>query len=304
MSCPSDPSKGINILKPKSLDRKRNLPKQRKSPSRSTTYQPSTGTAPSLFGLQIPQFPQRDKQQSATNPPDEYFQVMPYYLYPSEFRMNEAELYHEMMRPSENFEVVESRSQSRQIGEIKVEILSCIGLAKVDRYSPPNATVYLICGDTAFATDSIASISPMWPARSKRAVKIPLFHAYAKLYLGIFNATDKDVDDFAGRAAISVSSLRQDVEYDVNFPLKVSTGVFDERPRGVLRVRFSLYWFDERSAVLSYLPATRHDLPWLGDNIKQDFLTVPCADSKALRNVAYTVYGSDLPSKFSRRAFR
>jgi len=205
---------------------------------------------------------------------------------------------------SECVERVESRSKERQIGTLKVEVLSCTGLVKFDRFSKPNITTYLICGDASFATDSIASLSPIWPVRSKRAVEFPLFHAYARLYLGVFNATEKEVDDFAGRAVINVSSLRQNIQYDVTFPLKVSAMVYDKRYRGSIRLRFELQWSDERFAVLSYLPRTLNDLPWIGDHTKSDFVGIPCADSKTLKNVAQTIFGEDLPSKFSRKSFR
>lgn len=234
----------------------------------------------------------------------EFFRIKPYNIYPSEFKMNESDLYHDMLRESKSFVKADSRSKERQIGTLKVEVLSCMGLPKFDRFSKPNAMAYLVCGDAAFATDYItSSLSPMWPSRSKRAVEFPLFHAFARLYLGVCNATDKDVDDYAGRAVINVASLRHGVQYDVNFPLKVSTMVYDRRPRGVIRVRFQLQWTNERSAVLSYLPWKKNDLPWVNDP-QSDFVSIPCANSKALRNVAYTVHGKDFPGKFSRRAFR
>ena len=300
---PVDPASAV------STKRTSNLQVQESS---STLCPPPPSASPSSlsfnsspFGFQqMRPFAQLVKNQSSIESSNDFFQVKPHHVYPPEFRMNESELYHEMMRASECFEEVTSRSSGRQIGTLKVEVLSALGLAKFDRFSKPNAIAYLVCGDTAFATDAIpASLSPMWPARSRRAVEFPLFHAYAKLYLGIFNDTDKDVDDFAGRLAINVASLRQDIEYDVIFPLKVSTLVYDQRPRGCCRLRFTLHWSDERAAVLSYLPWKRRDLPWIGDS-KSDFVAIPCADPKTLRNVAFVVHGEDLPGKFSRKAFR
>jgi len=274
--------------------------------SKISTMDPPTNPIGFNFG-QVARFSPKcmNRNNSEKDVTGEFFRVKPYGIYPSEYNMNESELYRDMLRESESFVKVESRSNERQIGTLKVEVLSCMGLPKFDRFSKPNAIAYLVCGDTAFATDYIvSSLSPLWPARSRRAAEIPLFHAFAKLYLGVFNATDKDVDDYAGRVVINIASLRHGVQYDVNLPLKASTMVYDQRPRGVLRVRFSLYWSDERAAVLSYLPWNKSDLPWVNDPSRVQFMSIPCADSKTLRNVAYTVHGHDLPGKFSRRAFR
>jgi hypothetical protein len=201
------------------------------------------------------------------------------------------------------FEQVESSSEERRIGTLKVEVLSCEGLSKFDRFSKAKITTYLICGDAAFATDPMASLSPTWPAQSKHAAEFPLFHAYAKLYVGVFNATEREADDFAGRSVINMSSLRPNVDYDVVLPLKTSAIVYDQRYRGTIRLRFQLHWSDERCAVLSYLPTIR-DLPWIGDHQKSNFVGIPCADGKTLKNVAHTIFGEDMPSKFSRKAFR
>ena len=251
----------------------------------------------SLGFQQVGRFsPRSINRNSDKDGSNDVFKIRPSDIYPSEFKMNESDLYHDMHRKSETFVKVDSRSMERQIGTLKVEVLSCMGLPKFDRFSKPNAMAYLVCGDTAFATDYItSSLSPMWPARSKRAVGFPLFHAFARLYLGVFNATDKDVDDYAGRAVINVASLRHGVQYDVNLPLKVSTMVYDQRPRGAIRVRFQLQWTDERSAVLSYLPWKKNDLPWINDP-QEDLVSIPCANSKTLRNVACEyVYTRCLP---------
>jgi len=256
--------------------------------SKSSTMDPPTNPMGFNFG-QVARFSPKcmNRNNSEKDVTGEFFRVKPYGIYPSEYNMNESELYRDMLRESESFVKVESRSNERQIGTLKVEVLSCMGLPKFDRFSKPNAIAYLVCGDTAFATDYIvSSLSPLWPARSRRAAEIPLFHAFAKLYLGVFNATDKDVDDYAGRVVINIASLRHGVQYDVNLPLKASTMVYDQRPRGVLRVRFSLYWSDERAAVLSYLPWNKSDLPWVNDPSRVQFMSIPCADSKTLRNVA------------------
>lgn len=238
--------------------------------------------------------------------------MKPFGAYPAQFQANEAELYQEMMKPSRNFEVMTSRSMGKenqkqnQIGSLKVEVLTVMGLAKFDRFSKPDAKAYLICGDCAFATDIIHNcFSPMFPSGSRRAVEFPIHHAFAHLYLGVFNTTEKDNDDFCGRVSINIASLRPDIEYDVSLPLKVSKNIYDRRPHGVVRLRFKLHWSSVRSAVLSYFPTTIQDgIPWVSDPTKADFLSIPCSDIKTLKNVVRVIHGQDIAGKFSRKAFR
>ena len=266
-----------DLLQP-TLEKSKNLTMD---PLNNSTKGFSFGQVPALFS-------NRNSEREISG---EFFKIKPYGIYPTEYNMNESELYYDMLRESESFVKVESRSKDRQIGTLKVEVLSCMGIPKFDRFSKPNAIAYLVCGDTAFATDYIvSSLSPLWPARSRRAAEFPLFHAFAKVYLGVFNATDKDVDDYAGRAVINVAALRHGVQYDVNLPLKASTMVYDQRPRGVVRVRFSLHWSDERAAVLSYLPWNKSDLPWVNDPSRAQFMSIPCAEAKTLRNIACEYY--------------
>jgi len=73
----------------------------------------------------------------------------------------------------------------------------------------------------------------------------------------------------------------------------------------VIRLRFSLHWDSPSSAVLSYLPMTVKDaIPWLNDPAKANFVSIPCADMKTLKNVINVVHGQDLLGKFSRKAFK
>jgi hypothetical protein len=92
--------------------------------------------------------------------------------------------------------------------------------------------------------------SPMWPNSSKRAAVFPLHHVYARLFLGIFDINGRkanEPDYFCGRIAIDIPQLRANPEYDVTFPVRVSSFVYDRRPCGVVRVLFSLHWLSERA---------------------------------------------------------
>jgi hypothetical protein len=253
------------------------------------------------------------------------FRARPFHSFPAPTFMNEVELYQCMMAPSSEFEFLTSflnpstKSTRRakvpeivvkhfgspkedgRIGSLRVEILGCVGL---DR-TKPEVSVYAVCGDCAFSTDIIPGArSPMWPKSSKRAAVFPLHHAYARLFIGVFDVKPKinEPDYFCGRLAIDIPQLRPDTEYDVTFPLRVSSFIYDRRPRGVVRVRFSLHWFSERAAILSYLKRPKNPLAFSKQAKKQP--TIPCGDPKTFRNVAVTVHGQDFPGKYTRGAFR
>jgi len=254
------------------------------------------------------------------------FRVKPHHAFPSPVFLNETELYQHMMAPSEEFEfltsylnpstkatrrarvpeavrrVFGSPREDGRIGSLRVEVLGCVGL---DR-SKPEVSVYLVAGDCAFSTDVIPGArSPMWPNSSQRAAVFPLHHAYARLFVGVFDLKARkssEADHFCGRVAIDLPPLRPNTEYDVTFPLRVSSFVYDRRPRGVVRLRFSLHWFSERAAILSYLKRPRNPLAYSKQAKKQP--TIPCGDPKTFRNVAVTVHGQDFPGKYSRGAFR
>ena len=255
------------------------------------------------------------------------FRVRPYHVFSEPKYLTEEEIYADSTQPSEFYEFLKSyllptRKPSKKllvpepvremfgtpaydgrIGSLRVEVLGCVSL---DRQKP-DVCVYLIAGDAAFCTDVVQGYrSPMWPSQSRRAAVFPLHHAYTQLFAGVFDVrsrSNKEKNDtFCGRVSIDVATLRPNTEYDITFPLRASTLVYDRRKRGVIRLRFSVHWFSERAAVMSYFTGPKAMLktnPLCGG-----YPTIPCADPKTFRNVAYTVYGADLPGKYSRNAFR
>lgn len=254
------------------------------------------------------------------------FRVRPYHVFPEPRYLTEEQIYadstapsvfyeflksyiHPTMKPPKNIQVPEqvrelfgTPAYDGRIGSLRVEVLGCVSL---DRQKP-DVCVYLVSGDAAFCTDVIQGYrSPMWPCESRRAAVFPLHHAYTQLFVGVFDSRvrkNKENDVFCGRVSIDVATLRPNTEYDITFPLRASTLAYDRRKRGVIRLRFSLHWFSERAAVLSYFKGPKAMLrsnPLLGG-----YPTIPCADPKTFRNVAYTVYGADLPGKYSKTAFR
>lgn len=285
----------------------------------SSSYHQNYGSGgPPAQGKRIEANPREDMNKK--------FRARPFHSFPAPTYMNEVELYQCMMAPSSEIEFLTSylnpstKSTRRakvpeivqqhfgspkedgRIGSLRVEILGCVGL---DR-TKPDVSVYTVCGDCAFSTDIIQGArSSMWPNSSKRAAVFPLHHAYARLFVGVFDVKQRknsEADHFCGRVAIDIPALRPNTEYDITFPLRVSSFIYDRRPRGVVRIRFSLHWFSERAAILSYLKRPRNPLAFSKQAKKQP--TIPCGDPKTFRNVAVTVHGQDFPGKYTRGAFR
>jgi C2 domain len=224
------------------------------------------------------------------------FRVSPTYCYPHTW-MTRDELKEECNLPSTTFHDLTVDSQrGQEIGTLRVEVLSCLGLPRLDRASETDAVVYLVCGAHAFATDVIPDTkNPIWLRKTRRACIFPLHHGYARLYTGVFDDDGKERDALAGRVAIDLARLRPGSEYDVMLPLRLSTHVYSRQPRGVIRLRFQLDWKSERAALLSYIPKKlqfRHFQP-------QHHTTIACTNATSFRNVALTVHGADLPGKFS-----
>lgn len=229
--------------------------------------------------------------------------VYPLYAYPNRW-MTESELYEEMMKPSDHFfDLRVDNPAQKEIGVLKVELLQCCGLPALDFASETDAVAYLVCGSYAFASDVIWNrLNPRWLPRSRRACIFPLFHAYARLFAGVFDDDGKgEKDDFAGRAIVDLARLRPRSTYDVTFPLRVSSHVYSKKSRGAIRLRFSVEWHSERDALLSYIPKKMQP-PTV--QRPDDDVTVLCADEKAFRNIATTVHSIHMPGRFSFAQWR
>lgn len=240
------------------------------------------------------------------------YKVQPGWAYPNVW-MTPQELKREMLRRSDHWHdlredvlstpITESlaggpdgKTRPRQIGSLHVEVLSCHGLPREETVANAinlsdgsgGAVVYLVAGSNAFCTDIIPGIRDhFWLRKTKRAVIFPLYHPYARLYAGVFDA---DTNDFAGRAMVDVAELRPNSLYNVTLPLRQTAQLYTRRGRGTIQLRFKLEWEDEKAAVLSYLPP----------NLNANPVSVPCGDKVALRNVARTVHGVDMHGKWSR----
>jgi len=252
--------------------------------------------------------------------------VRPYHCFPEPKYLTEEDIYEDSLKPTERYEFMKSYlkpslqlslerevpkaitdvwgspADDGRIGAFRVEVLGCISLGR----TKPDVSVYCVCGDAVFSTDVLTGYrSPMWPSASKRAAVFPVHHAYAKVFVGVFDVRarkNNDNDVFCGRVALDISSIRPDTDYDVTFPLRASSFVYDRKPRGVIRLRFALHWFNERAAVFSYFKGPKSLAK--GCPLVHGQPTIPCADPKTFRNLAITVYGHDLPGKYTRGAFR
>lgn len=228
------------------------------------------------------------------------FRVVPAYAYPHRW-MTIKEMRQEMVSESEHFHDLRVPGcTQKEIGSLKVEILQCLGLPKLNRTSDADAVVYLVCGEYSFSTDVIPNRqNPMWLRKSRRACDFPLFHGYASLYVGVFDYEPKrPKDDFAGRVELNLSKLRPGSIYDVILPLRLSAHVYSRRKRGAIRLRFSLNWQSERDALLSYIPRKIH-VPLPQNSTPSYDVSVRCTDAKAFRNIAITVHGAHLPGRFT-----
>ena len=227
------------------------------------------------------------------------YKVIPGYAYPHRW-MSVRELYGEMMLQSTVFHDLRQADRSgEEIGHLRIEVLQAIGLPRLDMASDTDAVVYLVCGPHAFATDVIPDrTNPMWLRKTRRACIFPLYHGYARVYVGVFDDDgEKAKDDFAGRVVLDVARLRANSQYDVLLPLRMSSQAYARRPRGSIRLRFTLTWKNEKDVMLSYLPKKFKVVPPM--RAKPDYSTsIPCADAKAFRNVAFTVHGTDMPGRF------
>ena len=223
--------------------------------------------------------------------------VMPEIRYKHVF-MTKNEILAEMLQTSESFEDLRPQVESTAIGNLQVEVLQCINLPKLDTLSKTDAVCYMVCGQYAFSTDVIDdTLNPVWPKRAKRAAIFPIFHAYAQLFVGVFDDDGKDEnDDFAGRVVVDISRLRPDSMYDVTIPLRDSSFMYSTKTRGAIRLRFRLEFDSDRAAVMSYIPGKDA----MKSIMKCDAVTtIRCADKKAFRNLAYTLHGKHLPGRYS-----
>jgi len=250
---------------------------------------------------------------------EEEFKVYPAYCYLHRWMTNE-ELTHEMLGPSSYFHDLQEQTENvliggsrpgKAIGRLELEILCCTGLPKLDRWSNTDAVCYAVCGPYAFVTDVIPEKNhPIWPRKARRACIFPLHHAFAQVFLGVFDddGVHQD-DDFAGRIELDISRLRPGCTYDVTLPLRLSADVYTrQQGRGTIRLRFKLIWDSEQSAVLSYLPK-RGTIATAIKNRKENrvpppTVTLHCADAKAFRNIAIAVYGTHMPSRYSQKVLR
>lgn len=229
------------------------------------------------------------------------FRVFPLHVYPYTW-MTKNELAVEITRTSKNF--VDLRSNvADEIGCIRVEVIQCIGLPKMDKYSLTDAFCCVVCGSAAFLTDVIPdNLNPGWLPLTRRACILPLKNAYSQVYVGVFDYDgEKEDDDFIGRVVIDTQRLKSGFSYDITLPLRHTSRVYYRKKLGSVRLRLELHWTaGERAALLSYLPKYTSDVTKrLTNSPLKPAATVVCPDAKSFATVGFTVYGEDVPGKYS-----
>ena len=233
--------------------------------------------------------------KKANEDPDYKFKVFPDFAYPNT-RMNRDELRVEMNLPSAFYHNLRQPSRTdEEVGLLYLEVLQCFGLPRFDYFKETSAFCIATCGSMAFKTDVMPPlVNPMWLSKMRRACVFPIYHAYQCLSVGVFSKfPSNQPDGFAGRVGLKISQFRPFSTYDVTLPLRQSAQVYTRQQRGAVRIRFHLHYHSERAAVWSYIPKS---VPKLQPN---DSVVVNCTDAKSFQNVARTVHGVDMQSKFS-----
>lgn len=122
------------------------------------------------------------KEEEEEQGPQKEYRVRPNYAYMHQW-MTHSELTEEMNAPSTVMHDTRlsptqgDYSMGRELGLLRVEVLSCLGLPRQKGNKGPNAVVYLVCGSYAFTTDVIDKCqSPMWLGGMRRACALPIYH--------------------------------------------------------------------------------------------------------------------------------
>lgn len=235
-------------------------------------------------------------QKKGSNPVDERFKVMPDDAYPNTY-FNREELRQEVNRKSVYFHDTRVRTdKGQEVGQLRLEILQCFGIPTTSLIRETSAYCIAVCGSHAFKTDVMPPVAnPMWLCKMRRACLFPIFHAYARVFVGVFDnsSTEGAATDFVGRVVIDVARLRPGCSYDFTLPLRQSSNVFLRQQQGAIRVRLHLMWHSERAAILSYIPKAKPKFK------PQEKVNIACLDDRSFRNVAHTVHGIHMPGKFS-----
>jgi C2 domain len=233
-------------------------------------------------------------QKRGQNLLDERFRVLPDEAYPNTY-LNRGELRHEMSQKSVYFHDTRVRTdKAREVGQLRVEILQCFGLPATSLVREVSAYCIAVCGSHAFKTDIMPPVAnPMWLCKMRRACLFPVLHAYARLFVGVFDNSSENANDFIGRVVVDVARLRPGCCYDFTLPLRQSSNVFVREQHGAVRLRLHLMWHTERDAIMSYIPRTKPEFR------PQEKVNVACLDEQSFRNVAHTVHGVHMPGKFS-----
>jgi hypothetical protein len=228
---------------------------------------------------------------------DDRFKVMPDAAYPNTY-LNREELRVEMNHSSAYYHDLRvPYKKGHEIGQLRLEVLQCFGLPSSSVLRDVSAYVIAVCGSHAFKTDTMPAVpNPIWLSQMRRACMFPIFHAFDKVFVGVFDNGQGDGSsnsDFIGRVVIDVARLRAGCMYDITLPLRQSAHVFTRNQQGAIRVRMHLIWVSERSAVISYLPKGKPKFQ------PDETNKINCLDERSFRNVAYLVHGSHMPGKFS-----
>ena len=229
------------------------------------------------------------------------YRVFPLHAYPYTW-MTKAELAIELPRTSKNF-IDLRQNKPDEIGSLRVEVLQCMGLPKMDKYSLTDAFCYIVCGDQVFVTDVIPdNLNPVWLPLARRACIFPLKTGYSRVYCGVFDYDgETESDDFIGRVVIDMPQLQSGFSYDIILPLRHTSKTYYRKKLGCVRLRLELHWTaGERAALLSYIPKSPSVITRrMATRQLEPTTTITCPDATSFTSIALTIYGEDVPGKYT-----
>mmetsp|Transcript_19961 Transcript_19961/g.22835 ORF Transcript_19961/g.22835 Transcript_19961/m.22835 type:complete len:1095 (+) Transcript_19961:84-3368(+) len=195
-------------------------------------------------------------------------------------------------KPSRNW--VEAGSGN--LGQVKLEILSCEGLPNKD-YGEifGNLTDPFVCiiyEDCLVETDVIADcINPMWMPWTQRAFVFNRMHELSSIYIGVFNHKYGPAQhDGCGRIAVDLSELKTKTVYTMKYELFSSPILTNRKSKGFITLRLQLTQGRTKDNLLSV--------------VKPPVIHVNVRRRKTLAIARYTCYGKYREDVYNTRILR
>ena len=186
------------------------------------------------------------------------------------------------------------RVAGQQIGEVRIEVLQCESLPKL-LYGVVDPYALIVVEGFAGRTSMVRNnMNPSWGADEPRAFKFPIIYGFSTINIAINDQDAQPImaDATLGRVSIGLGQLLSRTTYDCWFGLQAGGEGKPRISKGLVRLRFSVTWRDERLRIASY---TRPP---------PKYFVVPFLKRKHMRSAIIAARGhSGNPNAFSWRAF-